>query len=347
MKALSSTTRSDEARATERAISCAQGALQAFESLRGSPLEKSNGVATALSRIVELGGAGRSATEVLALLVQAVELYDSVATSIENDSGERDHVMPALWNCADARLKVAEHQAENGDVHSASTSYQELLLLYERACGFCDSTRGDDLCGLLYDWGCSLTSYASFISQSLNASEDAVRVVDAAIEKLRAASQFTVGDVGPLNALGDAYQAKADILQRRPDATNAVRENLCLAITEAYDVALKTNGGDLNAMLGHAEVNMTLAAMFRKGGADVDAVRAYKTAWKAYEKALTLSEKHQPGSCEERFEVLYNSACAANRAGEQDAAQNLISLLLLCDGTTRDAIAADPDLAGL
>ena len=341
-KALSTTTRADEARTKERAISCAQDALRALEGLSGSPLEKANGVATALSRIVELGGGGNNAAEVSATLARAVEMYDYCATSIENSQAHED-VMPALWNCADARLKVAEHRAETGDVDGASTSYRESFSLYERACGFCDANRGDDLSGLLYDWGCSLTSYASFLAQSLDASEDAVRIADAAVEKLRAAGQFAIGDVGALNALGDAYQTKAEILSRFDDAAPAV-DNLRLAICEAYDVALKLNSTELNSTIGRGEAHMALAALFRRSGDHARADEASDTAWKAYDKALKLGDKNDPGTCEERFEVVYNAACAANRAGQRDAARHLLSQLLLCDGTTQEAIDNDPDL---
>ena len=51
-----------------------------------------------------------------------------------------------------------------------------------------------------------------------------------------------------------------------------------------------------------------------------------------------------PGGCEERFSVVYNAACAANRAGFVDASKELLSMLIICNGTTREAINSDVDL---
>jgi tetratricopeptide (TPR) repeat protein len=181
------------------------------------------------------------------------------------------------------------------------------------------------------------------VAQSLYASEDAVTIADAAVEKLRAASQFAIGDVGALNALGDAYQTKAEILSRFADVAPAI-DSLRFAICEAYDVALKLNSTDLNSNIGRGEAHMALAALFRRSGDDAKADEAFDTAWKAYDKALKLGDKNDPGTCEERFEVVYNAACAANRAGHRDAARHLLSQLLLCDGTTQEAIDNDPDL---
>lgn len=71
--------------------------------------------------------------------------------------------MLVFWNCVDVWFKVVEYWVEMGDVDGVLTFYRELFFLYERVCGFCDVNWGDDLSGLLYDWGCSLMSYVLFL----------------------------------------------------------------------------------------------------------------------------------------------------------------------------------------
>ena len=54
--------------------------------------------------------------------------------------------------------------------------------------------------GLVYNWGCALSSYASHMP-GLDAAAKAAALEQAA-SKLRSAAEFSAGDVAPLNALG-------------------------------------------------------------------------------------------------------------------------------------------------
>ena len=338
-KPLSENSRGEETAANEQAMSLAIEALGVFESVSDSgTLERSNGVATALSRIAELEKDDARAAEALR---RAVSMYDVVSTSIEGEGRSLGDALLALWNCADARLKLAERASERKEDAIALASYREALSIYERACGHCDANHGDDLGGFLYDWGCSLTSYAQFLAKCKNLDE-AATAADASIEKLRSSSQFSMGAVEPLNALGDALQTKAEILQHVD--TNSAEQNLRSAIEEAYGAALKLNGSDLNAHVGVGESNMALATYCVRRSDQAGATQAYRVAWEAYIKALALSDAGDPGNCEERFGVVYNAACAANRAGERDTARVLLQQLLTCGGTTKDVIDADADL---
>ena len=171
------------------------------------------------SQAAEYGAHGDDARGKATALRRAVEAYDAAATTIEGSGNVGEGLLPALWNCADARLKAAEAAAELDDVGAAATLYDEAFNLYERACGYCDASQGDDLGSFLYDWGCSLTSYAQFLLQT-NERAAAATAAERAVEKLRNAARFSTGAVEPLNALGDVYQTQAEIALRE-DETDA------------------------------------------------------------------------------------------------------------------------------
>lgn len=342
---LSETTREEERRALERASALANEALETFERLEGEPVARSNGVATALSLAAEYRAHGDDAGAKANALRRAVEAYDAAATAIEASGNAGGDVLPALWNCADARLKAAEAAAELNDVGAAATAYDEAFKLYERACGHCDASKGDDLGSFLYDWGCSLTSYAQFLLQT-NDRAAAGTAADRAVEKLRDAARFSTGAVEPLNALGDAYQTQAEIALSldETDAERRAEGALRLAREDAYETALRANAANLNATVGVGEVMMSFAAILRRRGDTDAALAAHRDAWRAYDRALSLDGGADPGACDERFAIVYNAACAANRAGDTTRARELIHGLLLCGGTSRDAVDADDDL---
>lgn len=341
-KPLAETSRDDEHKANMRSHALALEALRAFEGVaKEDSTERLNGVATALSRVAELENDDEDA---ITSLRRAVALYDVVSSSVAQDEREQGDILPAMWNCADARLKLAEKSSEMSDNDVAGAAYRAALVLYQNACGYCDAQQGDDLGAFLYDWGCSLTSYGQFLLK-VGMLEEADAAINQAVEKLRSSANFSVGSVEPLNALGDALQTRSELLQHA-DAVLA-EETLRLAIDEAYTASLKVNALDANAQIGIGESNMALAASRARRGDEPAATRAYGEAWTSYNKALTLRDPGDPGSCEERFAVVYNAACAANRAGQHAAARSLLQQLLICGGTTREAIASDDDLRGL
>ena len=189
-------------------------------------------------------------------------------------------MLPALWNCADARLKAAEAAAER------------------------------------------------------------------AVEKLRNAARFSTGAVEPLNALGDVYQTQAEIALREDetDAEHHAETALRRAREDAYETALRADAADLDATVGVGETMMSYAAILRRRGDAESARAAYADAWRAYERALSLDDALRPAACEERFAIVYNAACAANRTGDVIRARELIHGLLLCGFTSRDVVDADDDL---
>ena len=104
------------AAALERASALAKEALEMFERVEGEPVVRSNGMATALSQAAEYGAHGDDARGKATALRRAVDAYDAAATTIEGSENVGEGLLPALWNCADARLKAAEAAAELDDV---------------------------------------------------------------------------------------------------------------------------------------------------------------------------------------------------------------------------------------
>ena len=348
---LNETSKGEEDKACAGATLLAQEAVSLYESLTDS-LERANGIATSLSQLVELEGAR---TDIIELLGRALTEYDFVATkTAENETAAEDgDLLLALWNSADVRLKLAEALDERtNDDESVANNFQQALQLFERGCGHCDSSRGDDLGSFLYDWGCTLTSYAQFLLKR-NQRDVAIEVINAAIAKLRTATKFSLGDVECLNALGDALQTKSELLNATPgDRANQgrnVEALLLAAYQEGYNLALKTNASSLDAHIGVGEVHMALGALYASHDDGVRANKAFNSAWSAYRRALDVkpSKSDAPSACDERFEVVYNAACAASRAGAKEISRELLSQLILCGVSTAEAISADADLAGI
>ena len=61
-------------------------------------------------------------------------------------------------NLADAYVSIAERLASGGDAQSSQRAYEEAMAAYERACSLSSSEHGDDLPGLLHNWGVGLFS---------------------------------------------------------------------------------------------------------------------------------------------------------------------------------------------
>jgi hypothetical protein len=63
---------------------------------------------------------------------------------------------------ADAYVKLGEVLCKTDRGPEGEEAFAKALVTYEAACGLCDSARGDDLPGLLYDWGVGLNTIASY-----------------------------------------------------------------------------------------------------------------------------------------------------------------------------------------
>ena len=156
----------------------------------------------------------------------------------------------AIWNLGDARGKVAECHAARGMFDDAAASRVAAFSAFETAVARADSSAGDDLGGVVYDWGCVLVAHAqtelerarrvvtqwrsrdgasacspdaAWSTAQREAFETAVAfafanvatALDAAEAKLARAAEFSPGDVAPLVAKGEALQTRAETARRR------------------------------------------------------------------------------------------------------------------------------------
>lgn len=58
-------------------------------------------------------------------------------------------------------MSLGEQLSESGQVEQGQGHFREALQAYEHSCSLSDSQQGDDLPGLLHNWGVGLHSFAS------------------------------------------------------------------------------------------------------------------------------------------------------------------------------------------
>ena len=78
-------------------------------------------------------------------------------------TGEPALVLQTLSNLADAMVAAAEAHSDLGQHGQAATLYREAMQAYNRACSLSSSENGDDLPGLLHNWGSGLHSAGSHV----------------------------------------------------------------------------------------------------------------------------------------------------------------------------------------
>lgn len=324
-------------------------------------------------------------SDVDALLVRACSSYDAAAAAAPSDAPADTEL---LCNWADALVRRAEGLAAVGNVAAAEDVYQRALRTYEAACSGADVSFGDDvsvrvpccarlvsrcshtnaghhLQGMVYNWGCALSSYATHMP-GLDAAAKATALLHAATQ-LKAASDLSAGDVAPLNALGacalvcliSSIRVPYEDLCRLGDVLHEMAEHgiamgapsqevdalLQRALDEGYLLALRVHRGDTDARVGLAEVRLAQARRVAAGGDTAHALEWASASADAY--AAALATPGALGSVGERCEVQYNFACAAANCGRLDEARAAIQQLLECGSTSVAEVTADADLAPL
>lgn len=268
-----------------------------------------------------------------ALLRQAEEYYN-VALAQESDDAS------TLCNLGDVLFQHASvcHQGGRPDLAwELCTRGQEA---YGRACSVSSSEQGDNLPGLLLNWGSGLLTAAAWASTPALLQ---LSMLDEAISRFRHSISFDRGDVAPHNALGDALVAKAERLTT--DGEEGATELLHAALTEGYGGALRIRSSDLDALVGTAEVHMLLAKeATAKTNNSISA-----SHWMAARNAFTaaLSRPETLTSVREREEVRYNYVCCLAGGGWIAEAAEELRSLLHSGGLTPEDVNTDPDLAPL
>ena len=256
-------------------------------------------------------------------LARAVDTYESAAalskaaldeaissndpTSSKNAAAE--DLLAGLWNLADAKVKLAEASAEHAveatvssTVTSIEAMFQAAFQTYEEACQRCDSRAGDDLAGLLMDWGVAYASLAQIlVDKVLVPSTNAVPVTwdaavaaraiascDGALEKLGKSAEFGAGDVAAHVAFGEARRTKSEIYHAEAktyqlcarvhdpayarcvaEADGALAAATDPAANFGFGKASRLDSSNADALIGAAECHVERGRMHKKFGPDV------------------------------------------------------------------------------
>lgn len=271
-----------------------------------------------------LGGSGAgaataataAASAALPLLDRAVALYESVLPAPAAESAEDDANLPpveALTDLADALMQRAEARSSLAAAAAASVAVESdvarALELYARACGACDSAQGDDLPGLLHNWGVGLytasrlaaAAAAASAAGAGPASAASLRLLGEAAGKLRASAAFARGDPQPHNALGDVLVALAE----RASGASGADEAAAVATAAGGGLLLLPQassgdgggGGDSDTSLIGRAAAATRADLAAHALSAPDLARALLRAAVAegYGGALTLSRRDADG----------------------------------------------------
>uniref|UniRef100_A0A7I4BKL4 Uncharacterized protein n=2 Tax=Physcomitrium patens TaxID=3218 RepID=A0A7I4BKL4_PHYPA len=196
-------------------------------------------------RVCALEGAGELKQEALVNSGNALCEWASLATSTPENKGGGSVIAAELYKQADERysraLAVTPEDVELltniGDCcvqraelfHSAfqvsgvsnvslqawapvKEIYEHGLQVYNKACANADTRIGDDLGGLLQNWGVGLSSFA----ERTPCMEDANEAYKQAHEKFRSALQFKRTDITLFIALGESFASQAERIAADP-----------------------------------------------------------------------------------------------------------------------------------
>jgi len=166
-------------------------------------------------------------------------------------------VLDALWNLGDARGKLGECYGARGEFSEACGWRKKAFEAFDHAVSLADSNAGDDLSGLLYDWGCVWVAHVQTLCEELTllvlnlrsadassgvsldascSSSDRERLAQtithkfhettlacvASDEKLRNSIEFSQGDTSGLVARGELLQTKNEIVRLAFESHNFV-----------------------------------------------------------------------------------------------------------------------------
>ncbi|KAG1656018.1 hypothetical protein FOA52_005646 [Chlamydomonas sp. UWO 241] len=222
-----------------------------------------------------------------------------------------------------AQLLHDSASASGGQSDAAEAACRSALQSYERSCSLCDSTQGDDLPGLLCNWGSGLLAAASILRDP---NDRANALVQAGVQ-LTQSSGFAQGDPEPLVKLGDVYSAQAEVATqsgRLDESATLLRR----AIEDGYTKAITLRRDCVEGLVGAADAHAALAklaaaeASRAAGAGAADAAQCVRAAagahWAGalqnYNRALSRSTLL--GSFGERCDVRFNAACALALAGQ-------------------------------
>ncbi|KAK2080928.1 hypothetical protein QBZ16_000782 [Prototheca wickerhamii] len=283
----------------------------------GAPVRADAAVncANTLTSWAEVAG---SDAERLPMLERAVGLYRA-ALAAEPDA--------LTWsNLADAEVAAAVALAAAGDAATCERLAADARASYLAACELSSSEQGDDLPGLLCNWGAGLTALAGVAAPA----QARRALLDEAALRLREAAAFDRGDPAPLCALGDALAAAAEIAESAAEGARLLEEAAQTGRPRAWRTRGWPSRGSLAAgaaLPGHDAASELRAAIAQYGAA--------------------LARPEGLGGWRQRADVRYNHACALALAGDAAGAAAILKALVSSGAVDAAAVTGDPDLAGV
>jgi tetratricopeptide (TPR) repeat protein len=267
--------------------------------------------------------------------------------------GDGDAVAAAVLSfsraksCYDAALAREEDPATLSNLADTLCSHGELVRdpglfdrafeTYHRACQLSSSDNGDDLPGLLLNWGGGLATAAGLAANPAVS----LRLLEEAVVRLRQSADFDRGDGAPHRALGEALLSKSERLTglgEQDEAAAAAEASL-----EEFNAALRICRTDAEALAGAAEAHAQAARLAASRGDAEGAARRWVAAAGGFSAALSSPEKL--GGYEERCDARYNWACCLARAGRVEEAAAAVRGLMAAGRVRPADVAADSDLA--
>jgi hypothetical protein len=229
--------------AHEHALPVLTRAVTTYERVANEAKRRAENATTAHDRVVAENAASVT-------IGRHGALAQSVATLAQRRARCSAALLDALWNLADARGKLAECHAARGAFDDAETIRADAFAAFEHAVSHADSAAGDDLGGLVFDFGCvkvahaqtllerarvlatqwrsrdaaninnasaawSLAERDAFATTVVDAFDRAEAAAVAAFEKLKRAAEFSPGDATPHVAAGEAMQTRAEVMRRK------------------------------------------------------------------------------------------------------------------------------------
>lgn len=336
-----------EAQAHVKACALFRKAVEAYQTAGLDPESSSNGAfradaavncANTLSSWAELVA---DKNQGVGLLERAIALYRA-ALSSEPDA--------LTWgNLADAEVAAAVALAGADAEQSTSSlgcrvSWPQLASSaresYLKACELSSSEQGDDLPGLLSNWGTGLTALADLVPETPGRRA----LLEEASQRLREAASFDRGDPAPLSTLGDALASAAELANTPVEAVSL----LDAAIRDGYAAALALDNRSGEAVAGLADAHLALARILKslpEGIPGRNAASELQAAAEGYTAALSRPEVL--GGWRQRADVRYNFACCLTLGGDLEGAAATLQALLREGAIDKDTIAKDADLAGV
>ncbi len=247
-------------------------------------------------------------------------------------------------NLGDILVQHGELLCKAGSLTDGVSKFTKAREAYAKACELSSSEQGDNLPGLLLNWGAGVLTAA----EHAETAEEVIPLLDEAIARLRESISFDRGDPMPHNALGEALVAKAEWLSK-PDLSvydlAAAHTAVQHALEEGYNGALRINANQTDAIVGVAEAQTQQAKIAQAAGNGDLMSASWTAATAAYMKALATPDAL--GNLSERCNIRYNFACCLVKCGRLAEAVHLLSQLMAAGLVSAADVAQDADLVPL